>query len=75
MSEWAKTKAILLTLVSALEDLAASQVVVIATLRAQSKGKVSTAHVRSAIEQAKFSNRRSYDKLRQAIAEISSGLQ
>jgi hypothetical protein len=75
MNEQAKTKAILLTLVSALEDLAASQVVVIATLRAQSKGKVSVAAVRSATEQAKSSNRRSYDKLRKAIAEISSGLQ
>jgi hypothetical protein len=36
-----KIKAILLTLVGALEDLAASQAVVIATLREQPKGTVS----------------------------------
>jgi hypothetical protein len=72
MDEQVKIKAILLTLVGALEDLAASQAVLIATLRAQSKGKVSASDVRSATEQAKFSNRRSYDKLRKAIAEISS---
>jgi hypothetical protein len=75
MNEQANIKAILLSLVGASEDLAASQAVVIAILRAQSKGKVSAADVRSATEQAKISNRRSYDKLRKAIAEISSGTQ
>jgi len=72
MSEETNIKTILLTLVGALEDLAASQAVLIATLRAQSKGTVSAADVRSATEQAKISNRRSYDRLRKAIAEISS---
>jgi hypothetical protein len=72
MDEQAKIKAILLALVGALEDLAASQAVVIATLREQSKGTVSAADVRSATARTKFSNQHYYDKLRKAIDLVSS---
>jgi hypothetical protein len=67
-----KIKAILLTLLGALEDLAASQAVVIATLREQSKGTVSAADVRSATARTKLSSQHHYDKLRKAIDLIAS---
>jgi hypothetical protein len=65
-------KAILTKLVAEVEDLAASQAVIIATLRQLSKGTLSVADVHGAIGRAKVSNQRHYNALRKAIDEISS---
>jgi hypothetical protein len=72
MSEQTKIKTILLALIGKVEDLVASQAVVIATLLKLSKGSASASDVRSAIEQAKSSNRYNYDNLRKTLDEISS---
>jgi hypothetical protein len=68
----ASVKATLLALIGKVEDLEASQVVIIQALRQLSKGTLSAADVQSAIGRAKSSSKKHYDGLRKAVGEISS---
>jgi hypothetical protein len=63
-------KATLKALLAEVENLTASQAVLIQTLRGMSKGTVSVSDVQSAIAQAKVSNQKHFEKWRKNIDEI-----
>ena len=65
-----KMKTILTTLVSDIEDLAASQAMLLATFRATSESRIYDSDVESVIASSKLANAHRFSALRAAVAEL-----
>jgi hypothetical protein len=71
MGQQTELKTILLSLVGALEDVAATQAAAIVLLRQTSKGTLSETDVRRAIQEMKPSAKKTFEQLRKQIEELT----
>lgn len=71
MGQQTELKTILLSLVGALEDVAATQAAAIVLLRQTSKGTLSETDVRRAIQEMKPSAEKTFEQLRKQIEELT----